>query len=284
MARTTISPVFTAPSAEERRTILKLLRDQKRAIDIDVFPNLFVLGPQCTGTTWAHKNLDQHPHIHMSRKKEPLLFVEERLVRFVGQEKDLDLSHYLRYFKQNPIQRLFFPRPLVRGEASASYAWQPKEIIEGVVSLQPDLRGIIMIRDPVDKVWSNLRRKMVSERGYDSPENVPEAEIERFINNPHQIRTAMFTQMIENWSHFLKEGHLYVGLFTDIANRPRELLLDLFEFLGVDKNPKYVTKHAYRKIRVAKKRPIPQRWESELEETFREERERLRTEFGLEVR
>ena len=75
----------------------------------------------------------------------------------------------------------------------------------------------------------------------------------------------------------------YVGLFKDITIRPRELLLELFDFLGVERNPKYITKHAFRKIRVAKNRPLPDRWRRKLESTFKEERERLRDKYGLEA-
>ena len=210
----------------------------------------------------------------MSRKKEPLFFTEKHLVRFVGGKETFDLSLYSRYFRRNLLQRMLLPEPLILGEASASSAWQPKEVIEGIVGLNPELKGIIMIRDPVDKVWSNLRRKFVSERGYKSPEDVPDSEIERFINDPHQIRSAMFTQMIRNWLQSLKDGRLYVGMFKDIAIRPRELLLDLFDFLGVERNSKYITKHAFRKIGAGKKRPLPDRWRGELERTFKEERER----------
>lgn len=168
------------------------------------------------------------------------------------------------------------------GEASASYAWQCPEVIQGVVSLNPQLKGIMLIRDPVDKVWSNLRRTLVGKGGYKSPQDIPDAEIERFVRNPHQIRSALFTGMIQNWSDRLAEGHLFVGSFTDIARRPVELLLEVFEFLGIENNRKYVTGRAQQKIRVSKKYPLPDRWRGELNEIFREERQRLQAQYGLE--
>lgn len=265
----------------QEQKIFELLQSRKSQVDPNLFPDFLVLGPQCTGTTWLSKNLRKHPNIFMTTPKELFFFTEQNLCKFLRQEHEFDLADYMSYFKWSRLPFLK-QKPLIKGEATASYAWQPLGVIQGIVSLNPNLKGIIMVRDPVDKVWSNLRRKMVGERGYADPKDVPDSEIDRFIHDPHQIGSAKFSTMIENWSQNLGEGNLFVGAFTDIAERPTELLVDLFNFLGVDADKDYVSKRAFKRIRVGKKRPLPERWQSQLEDIFQEERQRLRDDYGYD--
>ena len=267
---------------QQKQPILELLKSQQDKVDYRRFPDFFVLGPQCTGTNWMYKNLSEHPDIFMTTPKELFFFTVTRLEKFVGREQDFDLNDYMAYFNQPWWRRAPLSKQMVMGEATASYAWQPLVVIRGIVCLNPRLKGIILVRDPVEKVWSNLRRKMVSERGFDDPRDVPDGQIEQFIHDPHQISCAMFSKMIENWSQNLVNGNLFVGGFTDLVERPAELLLDLFRFLGVRPERKYIPRNLSQKIRVAKELPMSDRWRMELEQIFQEERKRLRDLYGYD--
>lgn len=267
---------------QQRQPIFELLRSQQSKVDPCRFPDFFVLGPQCTGTTWMHMNLCEHPDIFIPARKELYFFTIRKLARFVDREHEFDLNDYMVHFEQKSSRYEQMSMHRVMGDATASYAWQPLEVIRGVVCLNPRLKGIILVRDPVEKVWSNLRRKMVSERGFTDPRDVPDDEIEKFIHDPHQIRSAMFSMMIENWSQNLKNGNLFVGAFTDLAERPAELLVDLFRFLGVRPERKYINKKAYQKVRVSKKYPLPDRWRTQLKDIFRNEHQWLRDRYGYD--
>ncbi len=54
-------------------------------------------------------------------------------------------------------------RPLVRGEATASYATLRGDVIRQIMLLNPGVKAILMVRDPVDRVWSHARKELMTD-------------------------------------------------------------------------------------------------------------------------
>ncbi len=112
------------------------------------WPNLFLVGAAKAGTTSLYRELARHPAIYMSPMKEPHFFSQiepapERKAFFphvTGEDE------YLALFEGATTEELL-------GEASTSYLWdgQAAERIKRVV---PEARILIMLRDPVDRAYS----------------------------------------------------------------------------------------------------------------------------------
>ncbi len=69
-------------------------------------------------------------------------------------------------FKRNydslrKVGRLYSPR--IRGEATASYAALPEEVIREIATLNPEIKAILMIRDPLERAWSHARKDLLIE-------------------------------------------------------------------------------------------------------------------------
>ena len=222
------------------------------------FPDFLVIGPQRTGTTWLYHNLKKHPQVFLPRQKETYYFStlgrpEHRFYRHDTLEEFLETHmverpryrlkrHYdcLRYYGE-------LYRPAVRGEATATNALLPGETIRELVALRPDLKAILMLRDPLERAWSHARKDLVRKHGRE-PESVPQEDYARFFRASGQRALASFSAMMRTWSGELKPGHLFVGEFEMIESAPRELLLALQQFLGVRSGERYFNRHLGERI------------------------------------
>lgn len=207
--------------------------------DLSLFPNLFYLGPQRTGSTWLHANLSRHPEIHLHRDKETFYFSTLGLPEAPRYRYDY-LEDYLDSFREGAGRRLLkgyhalrrcgsFYRPRVRGDFTASYGILDESVIAQIVRLQPGVRGIMLVRDPLDRAWSHAKKDLV--RGRETPAS--SEELLSFICSPDQLSRADYRGSIDRWKKHLKPGHLFVAPYVMISEDPEQLLDDISGFLGI---------------------------------------------------
>jgi hypothetical protein len=260
------------------------------AVDLSRFPDFLIIGPQRTGTTWIHENLRDHPDILWPREKEIFYFSRLKTPdhpKFVSADLDWYLGQFrdplwLRIVKTTlslrSTHRLY--RPRVRGEATASYAAMDRDLIEEVVVLNPEIRAIMMIRNPVDRAWSHAKKDLVRNRSRRF-EDVSESEFEEFFRDPYQVRCAQYVTNHENWSACLSTGNLFVGKFDDVATRPLQLLGEICRFLGVRDDRRYLGRAVDRPVNPTAAEPIPERYRVVLTRLFADEIAALQSKFGM---
>jgi hypothetical protein len=104
-------------------------------------PDFLVIAPPKTGTSWLFENLRRHPQIYMPPVKE--------LRYFDSKWRRRDLAWYAAQFAR--------ARNRVAGEASPPYALLPDFAIELVRDLNPGLKLVFLMRDPVVRAWSQIK-------------------------------------------------------------------------------------------------------------------------------
>lgn len=261
-----------------------------KALDLSYFPHFMIVGPQRTGTSWMVWNLRTHPHIFLSDPKEIHFF---NCLKNPAHPKyrSNDLGWYLRFFHDTPLSytrkmyhcllRYGEPyRPRIRGEATASYAALGKDVIGDIVSLRPDIKIILMIRNPVERAWSHAKKDLPKRMRRPLSE-IPAQEFERFFSDDYQLACGRYTRMIRNWTEMLRDGNLFIGRFDDIRTRPEDLLCRICTFLGVDDNPRYMTWLAQDRINSTSPDRLPERYRQLLREMFADELDFLRSNFGM---
>lgn len=261
------------------------------AVSPEDFPDFLIVGPQRTGTTWLHAHLRFHPQIFLSEPKE-LFFFSSLKTPDAPRFKSNELSWYLRFF-HDPLWRAAAKtglclwrygelyRPLVRGEATATYAALDRDVIEDITALNPDVRVILMIRNPIDRAWSHAKKDLVRNRGR-RLEDVGEGEFVEFFTSEYQRRCARYVENHDNWAALLKPGHLLVGLFDDIARRPAQLLLEVMSFLGVRSERRYIARDVAEAVNPTGASEIPDRYRRFLQELLAPDLEALKQRFALE--
>jgi hypothetical protein len=215
------------------------IRQRTSNPDLSLFPDLFYLGPQRTGSTWLHANLSRHPEVHLHRDKETFYF--STLGRPDAPRYRFDyLEDYLESFREDIGTRFLknyhalrrcgsFYHPRVRGDFTASYGVLEEDVIAEIVRLRPDIRGIMLVRDPVDRAWSHAKKDLV--RGRDR--SAHDTELLDFICSPDQLRRADYRAAIARWTRYLAPRSLFVAPYARIGTDPEALLDDISGFLGI---------------------------------------------------
>lgn len=272
-------------SREEISSRFQYVELSKKVADLDHFPDFLLVGPQRTGTTWLHSNLSQHPQIFMPKRKEIYYFNTLNLPDHVKHRTN-DLAWYLSYFYPGPLRYLSDQfrcrrdfgepfRPLVRGEATSSLAAMPQELIREVVRLNPDIKVVILVRNPIERAWSHAKLGLLRRPGRRLNE-VPAEEFDRFFHNQYEIDCGHVTKILANWSEALRDGNLFIGNYEDVGNRPHALLTMLFEFLGVKVGQDYIPQQVEERINATARMEIPVDFREILRSIYADELERLR--------
>ncbi|HYD49903.1 MAG TPA: sulfotransferase [Terriglobales bacterium] len=276
---------------DEVRRQLRYVKVGSDSVDLASFPDFLIIGPQRTGTTWLHANLREHPEVMLSEPKE-LFFFSRLKTRDSPKFQSDRLEWYLSFFRE-PLWRQIYKhalclrhlgelyRPKVRGEATASYAAIDADVIDEIVALRPDVRAIMMIRDPVERAWSHAKKDLVRNRKREM-KDVSDADFESFFRDPYQLRCAEYVENYDNWAARLQAGHLFVGFFDDIATRPEAFLTDVMNFLGIRADPRYVGRLARAEVNPTGRSRIPEHHRRFLEDLFREQDRKLKQRFHLE--
>ncbi|MEI6035385.1 MAG: sulfotransferase [Verrucomicrobiae bacterium] len=232
--------------------------------DLRNFPDFLILGPQRTGTTWLFFNLHLHPEILLHRMKETYFFstlgkpehphfrypcLEDYLGSFDERFWERLKKHYICLRKSLSVYR-----PKIHGEATASYALLPEEVIAEIVACKPGIKGIIMLRDPVERAWSHAKKTLV--RG--SSEPVGFEKFREYFESTGQRQRADYPSMIAAWKRHLAPVHLYLGRYDRIVSAPSPFLEDVERFLGVTTKALFFNRHLTIKLNPTSDASMPE--------------------------
>jgi Sulfotransferase family len=273
-----------------------------------MFPDFIGIGAQKAGTTWLHRNLQAHPEIYMPRKEVHYFDrkIKDRtnpVSRFFGKRdidvqwrrqvkrtatqflrrpsfKDLawDFNYYMRPYNDRWYGSVFEPKNgKVAGEITPAYSALDRERVAHVHSLVPDAKIIFMMRNPIERAWSQTVMSFDKvEKG--SFSSVSEEELFKKIGRNSTYKLSNYLRTFEHWEAFYPPERFFVGFLEDSSFLPRELLQKLYSFLGVD--PDFEPPLTEKKIHSRSAGTMPTKVAVHLAKNFREEISRLEERFG----
>lgn len=268
---------------------IKYVKVDRVGTSLEYFPNFLIVGPQRTGTTWLVDNLAQHPQIFMSRTKELMFFNNLTRPRSKLYHSNR-LDWYLSNFRDSPVSWIRkqyaslthygYPySPVLRGEATASYSVLNEDIINDIVTLNPDIKIIMMLRNPIDRAWSHAKKDLLK-RKKRNIKQVSDDEFISFFQSKYQIQCASYTSNIKRWRHMVRPGHVYIGNFDEIHENPTRLLTSIYEWLGLRAEQNLVPSTATKQINSTLQLEIPVRLRRILAAMFSEEMKRINTAYN----
>lgn len=275
-----------------------------------MYPDFIGIGAQKSGTTWLHRNLRAHPQVRMPQQKEVHYFdrkVNERaniLTRLVGRrEADLrwrrqvrnrawinlvkepslrnlirDFNYYVRPYTDEWYASIFEPAGgKVTGEITPAYSVLGREKVAHVHSIMPDTKIIFMMRNPIERVWSQAVMSFDTvEKG--SAIFASEEELFKKVERNSSWSLTNYLQTLENWNSFYPEEQIFVSFLEDIHFYPEKLLTKLYDFLEVD--PHFDPSLTGKKVHSRSTDRMPTSIAVHLAKRYREEIERLSERFG----
>jgi hypothetical protein len=211
-------------------------------------PDFIGIGAARCGTSWIYEVLSRHPAIWMPPIKELHYFddpARKRYYRFLrmrlvsGFWIKRPLSWWdLRYFLGRPDDawycRLFEPghrRGRLTGEITPGYSVLDVHAFSRMKTINPNVKLIFMMRDPVLRCWSAVikRRQMEGIRA------IPGTEEAIRIAHCDGIWTrSLYADCIEKVESLFNPAQIFYGFFEELCETPRTLIRKLLSFLGIE--------------------------------------------------
>jgi len=166
------------------------------------------------------------------------------------------------------------------GEGTATYAILKDDVLREITVLNPGIKAILMVREPVERAWSHAKKDLIDIPGR-SIEEVSDEEFREFLLRDEHIERGMYSSIIEKWEGHIQKDHLFVGSFKDIVQKPGELLRSIFRFLGVEDRAEYVGGLSKTVVNPSSSYAVPDRVRNLLEPVYEEEKRRLKGRFGF---
>ena len=194
-------------------------------------PNVFLAGaPKCGTTSMAHW-LSTHPQCFVSPKKEPHFFGD-----FL--RKCMTMQEYEKLFLNAPSNC----DAII--DASTSYFTMP-EAIDAILAYQPDAKFIIMLRNPIDLVYSlhseNLFLGREKEVEFANAWELQDLRREgRYVpvscQNPKMLLyrdQALLGQALSYLLERVERHQIHWIFFEDLATKPANCYQEVLSFLGL---------------------------------------------------
>jgi hypothetical protein len=242
-------------------------------------PTFLIIGAQKAGTSSLFRYLSQHPGIRLPQRKELHFF-------------DVRYGNGVEWYEgQFPRQGL--SSGYISGEASPYYLFHPL-VPERVYRNYPDIRLIVLLRNPVDRAYSHFQ--MERSRNKEPEESFMRAvdlEYDRIAFEKQQIKEGiinsgdsfrnwsyvsrgLYGEQIARWQQYFPSGQfLFIKSEDFYANTIHELepvhnFLDIPNVPPVDISPVNTNQYP----------DLPASDRKKLEEYFREDGKRLRKLVG----
>jgi hypothetical protein len=197
-------------------------------------PDFLVIGAQKAGTTALYAYLRWHPGISGPSWKE---------VSFFDRHWWRGEAWYRGQFPLRAGERLV-------GEASPSYLFHPLAP-ERARSLVPDAKLVALLRDPVDRAYSQYQHEVALGREalpFEDALAVEDdrllGEVERLIEDPRAFSRAWwdhtyaargrYAEQLERWLAQFPREQLLVVRTEDLGQRPAETYASILAFLGAE--------------------------------------------------
>jgi len=202
-------------------------------------PNFFIIGAMKAGTTSLYHYLAQHPQIFMSPVKEPQYFV------YADEKPDFHGPGDWRFNEQvitdiEDYRKLFLgvSREKAVGEATTIYLYYPGAC-ERIYSFQPDAKLIAILRDPVERAYSNFIHALST--GWEPCDDFLRAfdeEKERIQKRWryfwHYKQLGFYASQLKVYYEKFDRRQIQIYLYDDWRADNLAVLQDIFRFLGVD--------------------------------------------------
>lgn len=227
-----------------------------------MYPSFLCIGTPKSGTTWLDVQFRRHPELWLPPVKELHHFdcsattpwglyyryeqgIQYNLRRAAKQcltdtlTGQFNQAWYFRYFllrrTDQWYSKLFSPKEKqIAGEITPAYCRLEESSVQNIKRLMPDLKVILLLRNPVERFWSNLAMYF-SKYGYNGIDSVSESEIAAMFESTSHRRSAEYTKTIELWRRHYSQDQMFIGFFEQVESQPQYLLESIYDFLGVQK-------------------------------------------------
>ena len=215
----------------------------RRVPHLRSLPDFVIIGAMKAGTTSLYDFIIKHPAIAPASRKELHYFSWRHIYGELWYRTNFPTKISKYYFYKKTGQKL------LSGEATSSYLFYPM-IPERMKKVLPDVKLIVILRNPVNRAYSdycmvfrNNKEQLSFEKAIELEEKRCIGERERMIQDPSfapehyrihsYLARGVYADQLEDWfKHYDREKFLILTT-EDFRKDPQKTLDQVFDFLGV---------------------------------------------------
>lgn len=223
-------------------------------------PDFLCIGMGKAGTGWLYDQLQHHPGFWMPPIKE-IHYLDRDFPRVVSAQRMLtkprerteqiqiqrgrralhdrdfaflkeaggakgnamDLDFYAALFR--------FKDGLLSGDITPSYCTLEEETIRDVMTAFPQLKIVLLVRDPVARAWSHFSMKKRGQKVKED-ELLDPQQFREMLEDSKAVRTGSPSPLAIRWLRHVPPAQFRFYFFDDLVSDPDGLKRDVLEFLG----------------------------------------------------
>ena len=201
-------------------------------------PNFLIIGVQKAGTSSIYDYLKQHPQVYMSPIKETDFLSRDWDVADVERQRQINADRRANGRPEcidsfQKYQQLFeqVTTEIAIGEASPNYLFRAEQTIVQIQRYVPEAKLIAILRNPVDRAYSDYLMHIREETGGMSLSE----QIAQFPQCPSfTIRKGFYYQQLTLFLQQFDSAQIKVYLYDDFCADSTAMLQDIYRFIGVD--------------------------------------------------
>lgn len=180
-------------------------------------PDFLIIGSMKSGTTTLYSDLSEIKSLHLPSDKEPAILASTGDVEVLREK-------YKKHFRNAKEGQLC-------GEASTVYTSKPMydNIAERASALcGKNLRLIMIMRDPVERIYSHLRHDVAGG-------HVNYSEMDKVVlEDERYLAVSNYAMQLEPWVKLFGRENVYCISFNEYKYNRTETIRDTAKFLGID--------------------------------------------------
>jgi len=198
-------------------------------------PNLLIVGAAKCGTTSLHNYLKQHPDIFMTEHKEPHFLINSEIGEDRVHKAVTSLEEYKKMFKTEGKYKY-------KGESSVMYLAFPEFSIKNIKKyLDPDVKIIIMLRNPIERAFAgylhNLRYNPSEDLSFEEAFDTSEERYHQVTDmtpDTRYLHVGNYHSQVESFMTMFNDNVLVI-MYDDYVDDIDLCLSNVFDFLDIDK-------------------------------------------------
>ncbi len=121
------------------------------------------------------------------------------------------------------------------GDITPNYATISKNIISAVKNCFPDLKIIFILRDPIQRDWSDAKMHIVADMKTKRIQ-MSDQLFEKYLRK--EFKKSHYLETLSNWKAYYTEDQFHVCFYDELENDPLAFLNNILQFLKIPSQKK----------------------------------------------
>lgn len=199
-------------------------------------PNFMIIGAGKSGTTALYEYLSEHPDVFMSPVKETNFFALEG-DKLIDPKDDPEQMYHYPWSITNWDEYVNLYNGVTTekaiGEVSPMYLYS-EEAAFRIKQRLPDVKLIVILRNPVDRLYSRFMHLARENR---KPTSRFEDALERgniWWRRNDLVKEGFYHNHLKKYFQLFEPSQIKVILYDDLKSDPLRVIQNIYDFIGVD--------------------------------------------------